>query len=152
MALNRDHNYIQNIQLISRINDNDYEYAYLSGINAFSNIICRCNIDNKYSYLGGINVFSNGPCRSHVDNKYLYINVINAFINSSYRCHVDNKYSYLSGINAFCNRPCRYNIIHNTFTESFRDVVQLHEFSDTIEHIMVTSKICVELLKYCCDV
>ena len=87
--------------LISRINDNDYEYAYLSGINAFSNIICRCNIDNKYSYLGGINVF----------------------INSSCRFHVDNKYSYLSGINAFCNRPCRYNIIHNTFTESFRDVV-----------------------------
>ena len=73
-------------------------------------------------YLASIDALSNGPRGDHV-----------AF--------------YLASIDALSNGPRGDHVVHNSLTEWFGNVMQLHKLSDTVQHVVVAAGGRVHLLE-----
>ena len=59
---------------------------------------------------------------------------------------------YFGCIDPLGDCPSGNDVVHNTFAERLRDIVELHELTHAIQHIVIACKVGVELLKYGCYV
>lgn len=61
----------------------------------------------------------------------------------------NNNNPYLFCVNAFWHRPCWDNIIHDSFTKAFGDLIEFQKVPYIIQHLMVPVGVGIHLLKNC---
>ncbi|MEQ2207642.1 hypothetical protein XENOCAPTIV_016203, partial [Xenoophorus captivus] len=60
--------------------------------------------------------------------------------------------SYLLCVDAFGHGPGGDNVVHDTLTEALRNLVELQEVPDVVEHLMVAVCVGIHLLEDGCHI